>query len=99
MANLLKQYSTPTSGTITALDTQQDIHIIHNGASLSATLTVVFPTAPADGQIFGISSGLGITLLTNTSVKTIIGALSSIVAAGYASYIYDVTSDKWFRKG
>ena len=46
---MVKQYSTITSGTITANDTKQNVQVIHNAASLAATLTASFPANPADG--------------------------------------------------
>jgi hypothetical protein len=96
---IVKQYSTISSGTITAIDTGQDVHIIHDAGALSAALSIEFPSSPNDGQTFGFSSGNGITALTLISVRSIIGGVGSLVAAGYASYIYDSTSTKWFRKG
>jgi hypothetical protein len=95
---IVKQYSSATSGTVTISDTKQDVHLIHDGSILTATLTVTFPPNPVDGQEFGISSGNGVTSLTNTSLRTIVGAATSLASGGFASYIYDATSDKWFRK-
>lgn len=97
---LIKQYSTLTSGTITGVDTKQDIQVIHNAASLAATLTITFPATPTDGQIFGVISVLGVTVLTMTSAATIIGVLTSIVAAtGFARWIYSTDAVAWIRFG
>ena len=60
MANSVKQYSTLTSGTITGNDTGQNVQVIHNAASLAATLTITFPATPLDGQIFSVASVLGV---------------------------------------
>ena len=97
MENLVKQYSTLTTGTVTALDTQQNVLIIHNAASLAVTLTMVVPTTPKDGQGFSIVSSLGVTTLTITSAKVVLGIITTIPANGFASWVYDITADKWFR--
>ena len=99
MVNLIKQYSTSTSGTVTAQDTKQDIQLIHNGASLAATLTVTFPATPTDGQVFSIASSLGVTLLTLTSSITILSGITSLTAGGFASWMYEKTANKWIRIG
>ena len=97
MVNLVKQYSTLTSGTITIVDTKQDIQLIHNESSLAATLTINFPATPTDGQIFSIASILGVTLLTLFSTLSIVAAITSLAAGGFASYMYDITANKWIR--
>ena len=94
---MVKQYSTITSGTITGADTQQDVQVIHNAVSLAATLTITFPATPKDGQKFGIASVLGATALTMTSTSTIVGVLTVIAAAGFATWIYNTDSTKWVR--
>ena len=97
MANTVKQYSTLTSGTITGNDTGQDAQVIHNAGSLAATLTVTFPATPIDGQKFGMASVLGVTALTMTSGATIVGVLTIIAAAGFATWTYNSDSSKWVR--
>lgn len=96
---LTKTYSTATSGTVTLLDTKQDQMFIHNAASLVATLTATMPSAPLDGQMVMIGSTLGITALTMSSGITIVGTLTTLAAAGYATFIYESTSNKWYRIG
>lgn len=97
MATLIKQYSTATSGTVTLADTQQNVQLIHNAASLAATLTVAAPATPIDGQTWSIGSVLGVTALTLSSSITIVGALTAIVAGGFATYMYSVDANKWIR--
>jgi len=99
MVNLIKQYSTSTSGTVTVQDTKQDVQIIHNGVSLSATLTIAFPASPTDGQVLNIASVLGVTALTLTAGVSILSTLTSIIAGGFASYMFDITANKWIRIG
>jgi hypothetical protein len=95
----IKQYSTLTSGTITANDTKQDIQIIHNAGSLAATLTITFPATPTDGQKYGVASVLGVTLLTLTAGVTIISTLTAIAAGGFATWMYNSDSTSWIRIG
>ncbi len=97
MADLYKQRSTLTSGTIIILDTQQNVQLIHDAASLAVTLTITFPATPVDGQTIGVSSRLGVTTLTVSSAITVVNVLTTVAAGGFASWIYDAASGKWFR--
>ena len=94
---MVKQYSTITSGTITANDTKQNVQVIHDAASLAATLTATLPASPIDGQTFGFASVLGVTVLTMSSALTIIGALTTIAAAGFSTWTFNSDSSKWIR--
>ena len=49
------QLSSATSGTITAVNTQQNIILVHD-AGATLTLTIAFPANPVDGQQFVITS-------------------------------------------
>ena len=97
MSNGIKQTSTLTSGTVTIPDTQQDCVLFHNAASLAATLTITLPATPVDAQRVSFVSTLGVTILTISSGLTIIGALTALAAAGYATYIYESSTNKWYR--
>lgn len=97
MANLVKQISTATSGTVTIGDTQQDTQLIHNAVSLAVTLTIALPATPIDGQKVGIVSVLGVTTLTVSSALGIIGGITVLAAAAYATYMYEASINKWFR--
>ena len=99
MANFIKQVSTATSGTISLSDTKQDVVLIHDAGSLAITLTITFPASPIDGQQLRIASTLGVTTLTLSSGLSIIGVITTIAAGGFASYIYEVGQNKWFRIG
>lgn len=94
---LIKQYTTATSGTVTMPDTKQDVIVIHNAAALAVTLTVAFPENPRDGQICGMASTLGVTTLTLSSLSTIVGAITGISAGGYGQWIYESTSNQWYK--
>lgn len=99
MTNFIKQLSTATSGTVTATDTKQDVVLIHDAISLAVTLTIAFPANPTDGQQFRIASTLGVTTLTLSSALTIIGGLVAFIAGGFASFIYESSTNKWYRIG
>jgi len=88
-------YSTLTSGTIIRVETYDDMQIIHNAASLAATLEIELPNEPVDGQRIFITSSLGITALTLSSIKTIIGAKTGLTPNGTAQYIFSLRSDMW----
>ena len=97
MMNLVKQISTATSGTVTVPDTKQDCQLVHDAASLAVTLTITLPTTPTDGQRVGIVSTLGVTTLTLSSGLTIVGGLSTMAALGCATYMYESSTNKWYK--
>lgn len=92
------QYETPATGaTVTVAS---DTHVLQlNPAGTIAALTVVFPAAPYNKQLLTISSSQIVTAVTVTSVKSVLGALTTLVVAGFASYRYNSTADFWFREG
>jgi hypothetical protein len=96
---IAKTYSTATSGTVTLLNTKQDQIVVHDAASLAATLTVTMPANPIDGQYVSFASTLGVTVLTISSALTIVGTLTTLAAAGYWTLCYESTANKWFRIG
>lgn len=99
MSNLIKHYSTATSGTVTISDTKQDVVLIHDATSLAITLTTTFPSNPIDGQRLTICSTLGVTTLTMSASNTIIGGLTTLTALGYGTWIFNSDASKWFRCG
>lgn len=94
---MVKQYSTATSGTVTIVDTKQDITLIHDAVSLAVTLTITFPANPVDGQKLNICSTLGVTTLTLSAANTILGGLAALSALGFATWIFNSDASKWFR--
>ena len=97
MSNLIKQLSTLTSGSVSIGDTKQDIQLIHNAASLAVTLTISLPANPVDAQKVGIVSVLGVTTLTLSSALSIIGGITVLAAAAYATYMYEASTNQWYR--
>jgi hypothetical protein len=96
-----KQVATPTTGqTVTIANQDDDIRLLLNPAGTLLALTIVFPSAPRDGQMVTICSTQILTGLTLTSGGTILGALTTIAAInGYASYVYDLAGNTWYRVG
>lgn len=94
---MVKQVSTATSGTVTINDTGQNVQLVHNAVSLAVTLTIALPAAPIDAQTVGVVSVLGVTTLTLSSALSIIGGITVLAAAAYATYMYEASTNKWFR--
>ena len=92
------QYATPTVGqTVTIEDAIVDIRIVINPAGLLATLTVVMPSTPYNGQIVTVCSSQVVTTLTMTSSITLLGSLAAFAINSSASWVYSVTANSWFR--
>jgi hypothetical protein len=91
------QYTTVTSGTVTAQDTGQDVQLIHD-AGVTATLTIAFPVTTFNGQKFGVMSAGGITTLTlSVSAGSITNAISTLAAGGCSTYQYVTAQSKWYK--
>ncbi len=91
------QYTTATSGTVTANDLQQHVQIIHD-AGATVTLTMAFPATPFNGQTVGFTSVGGVTTLTlSTSVGSIVNTLTTVAAGGSARYMYVTAQTKWYK--
>jgi hypothetical protein len=98
MTNTVTTTSTATSGTVTMPDTQQDVVLFHNAASLAATLTVAVPATPIEGQRICISSTLGITALTlTTTVGAILNTVTTLAVGSPVAYMFNFTANKWFK--
>lgn len=89
------QYAAPTVGQTVTSD-GSSILIIDPAGTL-ATLTIVLPASPINGQDFVIASSQIVTTLTVTG--TIVGTLTALAVAGFARFIYSSTASKWFRAG
>lgn len=89
------QYSTPATGATVTGDGSRIIII--NPAGTIATLTVVLPASPTEGQECILASSQIVTALTITG--TITGTLTTLAAGGFARFVYSATAAKWFRAG
>jgi hypothetical protein len=91
------QYSTATSGTVTAIDQAQHVLLIHD-AGATITLTVAFPATPYNGQRFKLVSAGGVTTLTLSTVTgSILNALTTIATGGSSEWIYVTAQTKWYK--
>lgn len=93
-----KQIFTPTTGsTVAVANADGDIRVLLNPAGTLATLTLAFPSIPKDGQKLEISTSQILTVLTMTSFSTILSALTTLGINGFAGWVYDSSTAKWFR--
>lgn len=96
MADLLIQYVTATSGSVSITDNQQDVQVIHE-AGLTLNLTFVFPPNPKNNQRVSIASVNGIGVLNLNAVITILSPLSSLAGGATGSWLYYAPMSKWYR--
>lgn len=91
------QYVAPASGNTVTTNAGVTLLLIDAGGLL-ATLSVVLPANPVDGQRIVIASSGIITLLSVTG-GTVKGALTTLSANGFARYAYSSQGNAWFRTG
>lgn len=96
---LAPQYVVATAGTTIYCRGGADSRLILNPAGTLATLTVVMPALPQNGDIQVITSSQMVTALTLTSGKTVNGAASALAANVPVAYQFNSTADKWFKIG
>jgi hypothetical protein len=92
------QVATPTTGTsITVSDGIRALILKHTATI--ATLTIVLPASPINGQIVSISTRSTVTTLTlnaNTG-QTRYGQPTTIAATTPVSFIYETATTSWYR--
>jgi|GWRWMinimDraft_9_1066018.scaffolds.fasta_scaffold31471_2 hypothetical protein len=92
------QVATPTTGTsITVSDSIRSLILKHTATI--ATLTIVLPASPVNGQIVSISTRSTVTTLTlnaNTG-QTRYGQPTTIAATTPVSFIYETATTSWYR--
>jgi hypothetical protein len=94
------EYNVPVAGfSKTISDTTNDM--IFKPAGTLATGTVTMPATPSNEQVVRIASTQIITALTHSpnAGQTLNGALTTIVANGYGSWIYRAADTSWYRNG
>ncbi len=92
------QLEAPASGdtVIVSADTSM---LLLNPAGGLATLTITLPSIDIDnGQMITIASDMAITVVTLNG-GTINGAITTLAANGFAQYIYELSTDSWYRVG
>jgi hypothetical protein len=75
--------------------------VVLDPAEPLASGTITMPAAPIDGQVVKILSSQGITTLVmhgNTG-QALKGALTTVAANGFASWIYRAANATWYREG
>jgi hypothetical protein len=92
------QYSAPTTGSTVTVNSNGHVKLLLNPSGSLLALTVTLPSTPTDGDIVSLASSQAVTTLTMNG-GTIIGALTTLAIATFASYIYSGDASKWFRVG
>ncbi len=97
------QYSAPLTGaTVTVTDTQDSIWLILTPAGTIAALTLTFPTLAntVDKQEILFNTTNTITALTlSGNGSSIVGAITTLAANGFARYRFDAVLSTWYRVG
>ena len=82
------------------VDSNVDILLLEP-VGLLASGTVTMTAQPGDEQIIGVASTQTITALTFLPApgQVILNAITTIVAGGFAYYLYRTTNLTWYRVG
>lgn len=94
----LSQYVTPATGATVTVAINQSTTLFINPAGTIAALTINFPSSPANLTRVQLGTSQTITGLTLGN-GTFLGALTTLAAGGFATYIYSSGASKWFRMG
>lgn len=90
--------STAATGSTITL-TSSTSGLLYDQAATIASLTITLPSSSiVDGQTISISTRSEITALT-VNGGTIYGAPTTLLAGGFATFIYSSAGAAWFRKG
>ena len=92
------QTATPATGNSITLASTNVVLILKHTATI-ATLTIVLPAAPSNGQILRICTRSTVTTLTlsaNTG-QTCYGAPSTITPTSQTAFIYEAATLSWYR--
>lgn len=93
-----KQYVTPTTGSTITVNSNGFVKLVINPAGSLLALTVTLPASPTDGDIVTIGTSQAVTTLTMNG-GTIVGGLSTLSIASFATYVYNSDSTTWYRMG
>ena len=92
------QTATPATGNSITLASTNVVLILKHTATI-ATLTIVLPAAPSNGQILRICTRSTVTTLTlsaNTG-QTRYGAPTGITSSSETAFIYEAATLSWYR--
>lgn len=89
---------TPTDGSTVTLSAGQTNICLTPGGVL-ATLTVVLPPSPVNGQPCGFSTTRRLTLLTLSGGPgiSIVGTVTTLLASDTVRFTYRLTNSTWYR--
>lgn len=93
-------YNTPTTGfSLTISNDVTELHLTPAGTLATGTITM--PAAPIDGQDVTITSTQTVTALTHNpnTGHTLLGALTTIAANGFARFRFRASTNQWRRVG
>lgn len=93
---VVTQYEAPVAGATVNANAGTEVLFL-NPAGTLATLTVVLPVTPVEGQDFTLATSQIITTLTITGA--IVGTLTTLALGGFARFVYSAAAAKWFRCG
>ena len=96
-SNHILNQSSPLTGVTETLAGVQSIDVNLTPAGTIAANTVVFPTAPVNGQQVTIFSSQTITALTLTATQTVVGGVTTLAANGSVAYQYSLANTTWYR--
>lgn len=96
--NLSIQRPVPESGGTVNLTRADKVYALLDPAGTLATLTVNLPSSPLDGDEVTLSTSQILTALT-VGNGTIVGTLTTLALGGFAKFVYNTASSKWFRCG
>jgi hypothetical protein len=89
---------TQTADLATVPATTADLLLVIDVGTTIAAGTLVFPTAPIDGQSICVSTRSQITAVTlDAGGRAISGSISTLAAGGVVEWVYDQASNRWFR--
>lgn len=92
------QYVTPTTGSTVTATAARNVMLLINPAGTLVALTLALNGSPLDGDIINLASSQVVTGFT-MSGGTVIGPLTSLAVATFATYCYSASSSNWFRVG
>lgn len=91
------QYAAPTNGATVVVNPGVEFLFLDPTGTIAAC-TVTLPANPVDFQCLRIALSQIVTALT-VGGGTLVGTLTTLGLAGFASFVYSVTAGKWARAG
>jgi len=92
------QTSVSLSGTVDMIESYTDNLLIHDASSTAASLSILMPATPLDGQSINVCTVNGITALTFLpSGITIATAVNTLAAGSSVTMTYSAPNNKWYK--